>query len=74
MKRISERRVVVILFILVFVTFSFAHEESKKLEQIYAGFSLTRAPELTAASQYTKPVESKSTAPNKILMQETMPQ
>ena len=32
---LSERKIVVILFVLVFITFSLAHEDSKKLEQLY---------------------------------------
>lgn len=32
---LSERRLVVLLFVLVLVCFSLAHEDSKKLERIY---------------------------------------
>ena len=58
MKRISERRIVVILFVLVFITFSFAHEESKKVEQIYSGNKAEPAVELTA-SQSPQPADFK---------------
>ncbi|HVT83873.1 MAG TPA: hypothetical protein VHD35_01655 [Chitinophagaceae bacterium] len=33
-KYLSDRNLVIVLFILVLVTFSFAHEDSKKLQQI----------------------------------------
>ena len=32
---LSEQRLVVLLFVLVLVTFSLAHEDSKKMEQLY---------------------------------------
>ena len=32
---LSERNIVVVLFVLVLVTFSLAHEDTKKMEQIY---------------------------------------
>jgi hypothetical protein len=34
---LSERNWVIALFILVFITFALAHEDSKKLEQLYNG-------------------------------------
>ena len=34
---LSEKNLVVVLFILVLVAFSFAHEDSKKMEHIFAG-------------------------------------
>ena len=34
---LSERNLVVVLFIMVMVTFALAHEDSKKMEQIYVG-------------------------------------
>jgi hypothetical protein len=34
---LSERNIVVVLFVLVFITFSLAHEDTKKMEQIYLG-------------------------------------
>ncbi len=54
MKKIAERRIVVVLFVLVFITFSFAHEDSKKIEQIYSGVKVIPAVDLTA-SQNTIP-------------------
>jgi hypothetical protein len=46
---ISERHLVVVLFVLVFITFSFAHEDSKQLEQIYSGLKPLPGVELTAS-------------------------
>lgn len=38
MRRIlSERNLVVILFVMVLITFAFAHEDTKKMEKIYIG-------------------------------------
>jgi hypothetical protein len=38
---LSERNLVVILFVLVLITFSFAHEDSKKLQQFSTQQSLS---------------------------------
>lgn len=34
---LSERNLVIILFVLVFITFSLAQEDSKKMDQFYGG-------------------------------------
>ena len=34
---LSEKKIVIVLFVMVFITFSFAHEDSKKLQQLYSG-------------------------------------
>ena len=34
---LSEKNLVIVLFILVLVAFSFAHEDSKKMELMFAG-------------------------------------
>jgi hypothetical protein len=34
---LSERNLVVVLFIMVLITFAFAHEDTKKMEKIYIG-------------------------------------
>jgi hypothetical protein len=40
MRRIlSERNIVVVLFVMVLITFSLAHEDCKEMERIYIGFS-----------------------------------
>ncbi len=44
MRRIlSERNFVAILFVMVCITFAFAHEDSKKMEQIYLGSTSSAA-------------------------------
>ena len=68
MKRISERRIVVILFILVFITFSFAHEESKKLELANYGYRILPAIELTASQA---PTQDKSNLSNNAAIEKT---
>jgi hypothetical protein len=35
---LSEKNLVVILFVMVLVTFSFAQEDSKKMTKLYSGF------------------------------------
>jgi hypothetical protein len=42
-KVFNERNLVVILFIMVLITFSFAQRESKKLDKIYYGFKVKYA-------------------------------
>ena len=47
MKQIlSEKNIVVILFVLVLITFSLAQEDSKKMEKIYTGAGTTAANQL----------------------------
>jgi hypothetical protein len=37
MKRVThEKNIVIVLFVLVLITFSFAHRDSKKLSQFYS--------------------------------------
>ena len=73
MKRISERRIVVILFIMVFITFSFAHEESKKLELANYGYRILPAFEI-AASQDPKQAELNSNLTNNSSIEKTKSQ
>ena len=40
---LSERNIVVVLFGMVLITFSLAHEDTKKMEQIYKGVNATTA-------------------------------
>jgi hypothetical protein len=50
MKRIiSERHIVVFLFVVVFISFSLAHEDSKDIEQINAGLKPLPGVELTTS-------------------------
>lgn len=45
---LSERNIVVVLFVMVLVTFSLAQEDSKKMEKINSGVSTTTASTLLA--------------------------
>lgn len=40
---LSERNIVVVLFVLVLITFSLAQEDSKKMEQLYSGSGVSAA-------------------------------
>ena len=73
MKRISERRIVVILFIMVFITFSFAHEESKKLDLANNGYRILPSFEMTA-SQTPRQFELNSNLTNNSAIEKTKPQ
>jgi len=42
-KVFNERNLVVILFIMVMVTFSFAQKESEKMDKMYYGFKIRTA-------------------------------
>jgi len=49
MKRIlSEKNLVIMLFVMVFVIFSLAHEDSKKMEQGYMGINTYTATKLAS--------------------------
>jgi hypothetical protein len=39
-KTFTERNLVIILFVMVLITFSFAQQDSKKLEKLYMGFKV----------------------------------
>ncbi len=51
---LSERNIVAVLFVMVFVTFSLAHEDTKKYEQIYHGTNTT------ATLTETQPLQKES--------------
>lgn len=60
MRRIlSERNIVVLLFVMVCITFSLAHEDSKKMEQIYLGNTPSAAASLLLKSVEQSTVVSK---------------
>jgi hypothetical protein len=61
MKRIlSEKNLVVVLFVMVLITFSLAQEDSKKMEKIYSGAA-------NAATSFLKQQNgSKVAGPNQI--------
>lgn len=45
---LSEKRLVVLLFVLVFITFVFAQQDSKKMEKAYLGFNNTAGSSLAS--------------------------
>ncbi len=45
---LSERNIVVMLFVMVLITFSLAQEDSKKMEKIYSGATTSTAVVLLA--------------------------
>jgi hypothetical protein len=51
---LSERNLVLVLFVMVFVIFSFAHEDSKKLEKGYMGMNSYSARNLAALQKETR--------------------
>ena len=55
MKRIlSEKSLVVVLFILVFVTFVFAQEDSKKIEKANSGFTSAASSAFASLQAYVQ--------------------
>jgi hypothetical protein len=59
MKRIlSEKNLVVVLFVMVLITFSLAQEDSKKMEKMYSGGTAA-----TASNFLKQQVDSKITNP-----------
>lgn len=59
---LSERNLVLVLFVMVFVIFSFAHEDSKKLEKGYMGFNTYTARHLASLQKEVKqpPLKTKN--------------
>jgi hypothetical protein len=56
MKRIlSEKNLVVVLFVLVLITFAFAQEDTKKMERAYAGVN-------SSVTSYFVPVQNSATS------------
>ena len=45
---LSERNVVIVLFVMVLITFSLAQEDSKKMEKMYTGSQTATASNLLA--------------------------
>ena len=61
MKRIlSEKNLVVLLFVMVLITFSLAHEDTKKMGHLYNGANTSAA---TAVDKLKKP-EIRAVSPN----------
>lgn len=57
---ISERNIVVVLFVMVLVTFSLAQEDSKKMEKINNGVSTATATTLIAEHLKSPELEKQS--------------
>lgn len=45
---LSERNIVIVLFVMVLITFSLAQEDSKKMERMFTGAHASTAPSLLA--------------------------
>jgi hypothetical protein len=50
-KILSERNLVVVLFVMVLITFAFAQEDSKKMEKAYIGLSASTASSFVSLQQ-----------------------
>ena len=63
---LTEKNIVVVLFIMVLVTFSFAQNETKRMEQLYNGghFSMKKSPasKLEAKASFPRFLQSSSAA------------
>jgi hypothetical protein len=59
---LTERNIVVVLFIMVLITFSFAQNETRKMEQLYNGghFSIKKLTNPTFEAKTNVPMTSKS--------------
>jgi len=59
---LSEKNIVVILFVMVLITFSLAQEDSKKMERIYSGATTATATSFLKQHQ-TETIDSSATIP-----------
>ena len=65
MKRIlSEKNLVVVLFVLVLITFAFAQEDTKKMERAYAGVN-------SSATSYFVPLQNSK--PSQLVSEDILP-
>ena len=62
---LTERNIVVVLFVMVLITFSFAQNETKKIEQLYNGgqSSMKKSPTIKLEAKAKIPEFSKSSQP-----------
>jgi hypothetical protein len=58
---LSEKNAVIFLFVLVFIIFSFAHEDSKKMEKGYIGVNSYTISKLASAQQQPNSLPKEST-------------
>jgi hypothetical protein len=54
---LSERNLVIVLFVMVLITFSLAQEDSKKMEKMYTGSTTATASSLLA-NQLQQPAQA----------------
>jgi hypothetical protein len=54
---LSERNLVIVLFVMVLITFSLAQEDSKKMEKMYTGSQTATASNLVS-TQINQPLPS----------------
>jgi len=61
---LTEKNIVVVLFIMVLITFSFAQNETRKMEQLYNGghFSIKKFTTPTFEAKTTVPIHMKSSS------------
>ncbi len=51
---LSEKNIVVILFVMVLITFSLAQEDSRKMEKMYSGINSSAASQLQVHQPISK--------------------
>ena len=66
---LSEKNIVVILFIMVLITFSFAQEDSRKMEKMYSGINASTASRLLVQQSQLK-IQGNDAAGNSTLTTE----
>ncbi|MES1215125.1 MAG: hypothetical protein ABUT20_06400 [Bacteroidota bacterium] len=60
-KTFNERNVVVILFVMVLLAFSFAQRETKKIEKLYLGYKVkSSSPQFTSTDKIITPKKKAS--------------
>jgi len=57
---LSEKNAVIFLFVLVFIIFSFAHEDSKKMEKGFIGVNSYTISKLASAQPHPKNLPEES--------------
>jgi hypothetical protein len=62
-KFLSEKNIVIVLFVLVLITFSLAQEDSKKMERLYTGANSTTANTLLVQQPVIEKTSSDISAP-----------
>lgn len=62
-KFLSEKNIVIVLFVLVLITFSLAQEDSKKMERLYTGANSTTANTLVVQQQVIEKTTAEISTP-----------